>query len=168
MGINLLDLPNELLLHLGELSPISVPNSLILTNRHLAELLNPILWRLEGSGAENIGLNPADLSMELQPSINSAEELLPYAISTNNPLMMKKVLQHSRLDYQSDPDMINYTFQTALEIGQDECVQMLLAAMEEQHMPQSLLLMSVPKHSQRLMSTETPPFTSPSIARILL
>lgn len=79
-----------------------------------------------------MGLNPADLSMEFQPSINSAEELLPYAISTNNPLTMK-VLQHSRLDYQSDPDMINYTFQTALEIGQDECVQMLLAAMEEQH-----------------------------------
>ncbi|KAE8133793.1 ankyrin repeat-containing domain protein [Aspergillus pseudotamarii] len=133
MGINLLDLHNELLLYLGELSPIGVLNSLILTNRRLAELLNPVLWQFEGPGAENMNLNPPDLSTEFQPRIQSAEELLPYAISTNNPLMIKKVLQQSPLDYQCDPNMIIYTFQTAVDAGQYECVQMLLAAMEEQH-----------------------------------
>ncbi|KAK1138876.1 hypothetical protein N8T08_001703 [Aspergillus melleus] len=71
--------------------------------------------------------------MDFQPSINSAVELLSLAVSTNNLLMMKKVLQHSHLDYQSDSDTINYTLQTAVDAGQYESVQMLLTAMEEQH-----------------------------------
>jgi ankyrin repeat protein len=135
MMISLLDLPNELLLYIGEISPISALNSLILTNHRLAELLNPILWQFEQNAAENMGLDPADLSMEfqLEPSINNAVELLPYAVSTNNTLMIRKILQNSYLDYQMYPDTMNYMLQVAADAGRDEWVHMLLTTMEEQH-----------------------------------
>lgn len=133
MAIGLLDLPNELLLRLGEVSPNSVLSSLILTNRRLAQLLNPILWQLEDDASEDMSFDEMGLPMGLTPSLNNTVELLSYAVSTNNLPMLKKVLQQCHLNYQSDPDTVDHPFQNAVDSGQSECAHMVLTAMEEQN-----------------------------------
>lgn len=133
MAVGLLDLPNELLLHIGQTSSDGVLYRLILTNRHLAELLNPILWSFPVGRNVHANLEPTDLPFACESKIDGPMELLSYAVATDNALMARKLFDHDGLDYDDDPDTLHSTLRSAVEMGRRQWVDMLLATVEEQH-----------------------------------
>ncbi|GES60175.1 ankyrin repeat protein [Aspergillus terreus] len=130
MGADFLSLPNELILHLGEMLSDGALNSLILTNRRFAELLNPILWKVANREDEPVF---PDLPFPSETSLSHVLDLLKYAIAVDNVPMAQKILRLCELDYSVHRDLMDEAIMGAVEHGNRHWIEVLLGKAEEQH-----------------------------------
>ncbi|KAL4888765.1 ankyrin repeat-containing domain protein [Aspergillus ambiguus] len=119
-------LPSELILDLGEMLPDGALNSLILTNRRFAELLNPILWKISSDEDEGSMLN-----LPLTRT-NSVLDLLKYAVATDNSLMARKIVQLSDFDYETYGEAIIDALHETVVQGNQYWLELILNKLEDQ------------------------------------
>ncbi|KAJ5603793.1 hypothetical protein N7537_006749 [Penicillium hordei] len=122
-------LPNELILHLGEMLLDSALNSLVLTNRRFAELLNPMLWKLVSDEDEG---SMQDLPFPPETSVNNVVELLGYAVAARNSLMMQKVIRLGDFDFEAHGDAITYALRETVAQGNQPWLELILSKVEGQ------------------------------------
>ncbi|KAL5364449.1 ankyrin repeat-containing domain protein [Aspergillus floccosus] len=132
MGADFQSLPNELILHLGEMLSDGALNRLILTNRRFAELLNPVLWKFANREDDEDSMI-LDLPFPSETSVSHVLDLLKYAIAVDNVPMAQKILRLCELDYTVHRDMIDEAIIEAVEHGNHHWIEMLLSKAEEQH-----------------------------------
>lgn len=153
MPVSLLDLPNELILYLARILSNSTLNSLILTNRRLAELLNPVLWlfnnfdvgesdedrdnymdqdNLIGFGMDYDDFNDFDTPF-LRRRVHSSLEILTYAVRTDNTAILQKLFQHADLGHSTWETAIDDAFSVAVAEHSSHWQTLLLDLADKQH-----------------------------------
>jgi ankyrin repeat protein len=129
MAADFQSLPNELILHLGEMLLDSALNSLVLTNRRFATLLNPMLWKLVSDEDEGL---MQDLPFPPETSANNVVELLGYAVATRNSLMVQKVIRLGNFDFKAHGDAITYALRGTVAQGNQPWLELVLSKVEGQ------------------------------------
>ncbi|KAF9883366.1 hypothetical protein FE257_003533 [Aspergillus nanangensis] len=128
MAATLLSLPNELLLQLGETVPDGTLYNLILTNRHLSEVLTPVLWKFINEAEDDVAILPFASSSRL----NNVGDLLTYAIGVENMVMVQKIRGLGGLDYETYGDGMDEALQAAIRERKYHWVEFLLNEVEKQ------------------------------------